>query len=215
MSQIYGDPQLDPPAASNSSMVAAHFDRSGKVITREGSMADAIAGKQFAANMGSQSTPITILGATIVDRRPQAFIRVPLNTAIIPKRISYTCLTAGASVLEFSVAACSNDVGNGTSAAATVGPVAMNTRLGSDSGLCTARQLASADVDAEENPVEYDFHTFASDVDNFAWEWTPHANGEFPILFGPATLAVYAGGTTILGWFTFTWTELASGLLIA
>ena len=214
MSQFYGDPQLDPPASSNSSMVAIHADRQGNLITKHGDLADSVAGKQFVANMGTRSAPITVLGATIVVRRPQAFIRVPLGTTIVPKRVKFTCLTSGASVSEFSVAQCSNDVGNGTSAAATVGPVNMNTRLGADSGQCTPRQLASADVDVEVNPVEYDFQTFASDADDYSWEYLPTRNGEFPVLTGPATWAVYAGGTTVLGWFVFTWTEVASGFLV-
>ena len=214
MSQFYADPQSNPPAASNSSMVAVHADRQGNLVIKHGDLAESVAGKQFAANMGTRSAPITVLGATIVVRRPQAYIRVPQGTTLIPKRVKFTCLTTGAAVSEFSVAACSNDVGNGTSAAASVGPVNMNTRLLGDSGLCTARQLASADVSVEENPIEYDFNTFASGVDDFSWEYLPTRNGEFPVLTGPATWAVYAGGTDVLGWFVFTWTEVASGLLI-
>ena len=213
MSQIYGDPQLDPPPSANSSQVAAHFDRQGNLIVVDLNENRAVAGKLFAANFGTLSTVIRLLGAGIVDRRPQAWIRVPLNTTIIPLLVEVEVELAGAAVFEMSVLQCSNDVGNGTSAAASIGPVNLNTRLGSDAGQCAARQLASADVDVEVNAVELQMQTYASGVDNVRFRYNPRDSGIVSVLHGPATLALYGGGTDVDCFVKIVWMEFNSALI--
>lgn len=213
MSQMYGDPKLDPDAAANNSMVAAHFDRAGNIIVTDVNESRAVAGKIYAANMGTLSAAIRLLGATIVDRRPQAWIRVPLGTTIIPLLVEVDIFATGAAVFELSVLQCSNDVGEGTSAAASVGPVNLNTRLGSDAGLCTPRQLASADVAVEENPVELAHKTYASGVENLTFTYNPKEKGIVSVLHGPATFALYGGGTTVDAFIKMIWMEVDSSFV--
>ena len=193
--------------------MAAHFDRQGNLIVVDLNENRAIAGKLFAANFGTLSAVIRLLGTGIVDRRPQAWIRVPQGTTIIPLLVEVEVELAGAAVFELSVLQCSNDVGEGTSAAATVGPVNLNTRLGSDSGLCTPRQLASADVTAEENAVELKHQTYASGVDNARFRYNPRDSGIISVLHGPATIALYGGGTDVDVFVKIVWMEFESALI--
>src|SRR5581483_8496832 len=110
----------------------------------------AMAGKVFSANFGSVATPLTFKAQAA--NRPDAWIRVPSGTIIIPLKEDIVFETMAGTVTTVDVREAQNDIGNGTSAAATVPPQSLRTDAPSAS-LCTARQLATADTTAETNPI--------------------------------------------------------------
>lgn len=167
-------------------------------------------GRGYVATMGSVTTPLTFL--VTAANRPDAWLRVPSGTAIIPLAVETVLESAAGTATEIDVRLAQNDIGNGTSSAATAGPF----NLRSDaprSSLVTPRQLATGDTTAETNPVTLHRRCFplaqASGLGPYEDFWLPTPG---PILIGPATLEVYVAATTTqaTGFVTFCWVELPS-----
>lgn len=169
-------------------------------------------GRIYIASMGSVTTPLTFLASAA--NRPDAWIRVPSGTTILPIMVNVTLEAAAGTLNEIDVRICQNDIGNGTSSAATAGPIGARTDAVLTSN-CTARQLATADTTAETNPISLLRRTYAR-ADEAGIEWrglaATRAELSYPVLVGPATLEVFIAATTTqaTGFVVMTWAELPS-----
>ncbi len=194
------------------SPIGARGLRDGSLVTADYLEALAAEGRIFTANMGSVTTPLTFL--ITAANRPDAWIRVPSATAILPLKATVVLESMAGTATEIDVRIAQNDIGNGTSSAATVGPLSHR----SDSPItsnCTARQLATADTTAETNPLSVYRKTFirADDAGSDAKgaEITREMMG-FPVLIGGASWEVFIAATTTqaTGFVIMTWAELPS-----
>lgn len=173
----------------------------------------AMQGRIFSANMGTVTTPLTFL--VTAANRPDAWIRVPSGTAILPIKLNVVLESAAGTVTEIDVRIAQNDIGNGTSSAADV--LARSHRTDAPiSSLCTARQLATGDTTAETNPLSIYRRTYAradeAGIDYRGIEVTRELMG-YPVLVGAATWEVFiaATSTQATGYVVMTWAELPSG----
>lgn len=152
------------------------------------------AGRVFVVNCGTVTTPLTFLATAA--NRPDWVIRVPSGTTIRPLLVETVLESAAGTATEIDIRQAQNDLGNGTSSAASVGPI----NLRSDvpySSLCTARQLYTADATAETNPVSLHRRCFplaqATGLIPYEDFWVPVVS---PTLVGPASLEGYIAATT-------------------
>lgn len=186
--------------------------RDGALFVADWMEALALEGRAFSANMGSVTTPLTFL--VTAANRPDAWIRVPDGTMIVPTHCVVVLEAFAGTVTEIDVRIAQNDIGNGTSSAADVGPRALRTDAPITSN-CVARQLATVDTTAETNPLS-------------VWRRTmPTANAAgndlagsvsisremmgYPVLVGPSTWEVFVAATTTqaTGFVIFHWLEFA------
>lgn len=172
----------------------------------------ATAGRLFGAEMGTVTTPLTFLASAA--NRPDAWIRVPSGTAIIPVYAGVTLESAAGTVTEIDVRICRNDIGNGTSSAASVGPLALRTDAPNGAGNCTARQLATADTTAETSPLSIYRRTYAR-ADEAGIDWRgieKDFRGKAPLLIGAATWEIFVAATTTqaTGFVLMQWVETPS-----
>lgn len=170
----------------------------------------AMQGRIFSANMGTVTTPLTFL--VTAANRPDAWIRVPSGTAILPIKCNVVLEAAAGTVTEIDVRIAQNDIGNGTSSAADVAARTHRTDAPIAS-VCTARQLATADTTAETNALSIYRRTYAR-ADEAGIDWrgidvTRELMG-YPLLIGAATWEVYiaASSTQATGYVVMTWAEV-------
>ena len=172
--------------------------------------AHAMEGRLFGATMGSVTTPLTFL--VTAANRPDAWIRVPDGTMILPVACHIVLEDFAGTDTEMDLRIAQNDIGNGTSSAATVGPVNMRTDAPYTSN-CVARQLATGDTTAETNPMTI-WRAQASTAnaagnDAVANQHIYRADMSYPVLVGPATLELLVAATTTqaTGYVVFSWIE--------
>ena len=184
---------------------------------RDGSLSGAdwlqvllLEGRGYVANFGAVTTPLTFL--ITADKRPDAWLRVPSGVTILPLAVETVLEAAAGTATEIDIRLAHNDVGDGTSSPASVGP--MNLRSDAVGGsLVTPRQLATGDVTAETSPISLHRRTFplaqASGLTPYEDLWLPRP---CPILVGPATLEVFVAATTTqaTGFVIIRWIELPS-----
>ena len=167
-------------------------------------------GRVFTANMGTVTTPITFL--VTAANRPDAWVRVPAATTIYPISISVTMEAMAGTATEVDVRVAANDIGNGTSSAADVGPVTLRTGSGKTS-LCIPRQLATADTTAETTPISIFRKSYilanAAGEDSKGFHITREQMG-YPVLQGAATWELFLAATTTqaTGFVVMTWAEV-------
>lgn len=211
MSDIRGIPSGTPGKASDGSYVAVHTTGYGDIYTEAAMLGYGITGRLFGAHFGTLTAPLATPATTsITARMPQAFLRVPDGTAVIPLTANVIVESAGNTTQgEVSIAMCQNDVGNGsTSVAATAGPLSLNTAAPVTSN-CTPRQLATAgDVTAEVNLLELKRFSFILSAVNQDFSWAARQQYVTPILRGPATFLIYIGGNAINFFAQMQWLEL-------
>lgn len=198
--------QLAPSVVPN----VQSTDSGYKVVQgwRDGSMSTvdfiermSAAGRLMTANFGSVVTALTFL--ITAANRPDMFIRVPSGTTIIPVKLDIAFNSMAGTVTMVDSRVCLNDIGNGTSSAATVGPVNSRTdnpATGSGvAGLCIARQLATADTTAETTPFSLFRHSYIRADDAGSNEKNLHLKRDDlgrPFLVGPCTWETFVQATT-------------------
>ncbi len=204
------------PQQTEGNQVQARGLRDGSLIFSEWYESLALAGRSVAANMGSVTTPLTFL--VTAANRPDGWIRVPSGTSILPLGLTVALEAFAGTVTETDVRVCQNDIGNGTSSAATVGPQSLRGDSLFTSG-CTARQLATGDTTAETSPISVwrDSVPTASAAGNdiAGRKDITRAMMGYPILIGPATWEVYIAATTTqaTGFLVFKWLEVPTTLI--
>lgn len=213
MSDIKGQPMVKTPGRNSFDTEATKLlrtTRDGVLFTVDYFEGLAMQGRIFTANMGTVTTPLTFL--VTAANRPDAWIRVPSGTAILPIKCNVVLESAAGTVSEIDVRICSNDIGNGTSTAASVGPLS-NRSDNILASLCTARQLATVDTTAETNPISIYRRTYAradeAGIDFRGIEATRELMG-YPILVNASTWEVFIAGTgtQATGYVVMTWAEV-------
>lgn len=189
--------------------------RDGSAIMADLFDALGMEGRIFVANMGTVTTPITFL--VTAANRPDAWIRVPANTAILPILVNVSLEAAAGTDTEIDVRAANNDIGNGTSSAADIGPLSTRND-GPVTSACTARQLATGDTTAETTPrslYRYEFSVAEGTSSDFHVD-VPRSLMGYPCLVGPATWEVFiaATSTQAIGYVVMTWAEIPSSMIV-
>ena len=199
--------------ADNNTYLGARGNRTGDLFVVDYFESLALQGRIFTASMGSVTTPLTFL--ITAANRPDAWVRVPAGTTILPIKCNVVLEGATGTATEIDVRICQNDIGSGTSSAATAGPLSTRTDA-ILSALCTARQLATGDTTAETNPISVYRRTYAR-ADEAGIDWrgieVSRALMGYPYLVGPATWEVFIAGTSTqaTGFVLMTWAEIPSG----
>lgn len=195
--------------AGPSTWVGAHATPDGAAYVAPWALSLGLEGKLFGAHFGTVTTPLATPATTaIAAQRPQAWVRVPDGTLIVPLNVEITVETAGATTQgEISIAMTQNDIGNGTSSAGTSGALPMNTAALSASN-CTCRQLATGDTTAETNLLELKRFSFAASAVNQVFSWNPGHLGITPVVRGGGTLAIYIGGNAVNFFAQVQWAEV-------
>lgn len=197
---------------------AALATKDGALYTADWIQRQIVKGNGYIANMGSLSAPETLQTAVITTLRPSFWVRVPEGTTIIPIYASVTAEdTAATGNLEIALGASPIDPGNGTSSAATFGPVNLNTGKSNGSN-CTPRQDASGNCTAASDPTsnfwrEIKFEDNAqtpATAGKSHFEWEPL--GRMPVIEGPGALhmsiGAIAGAAAVIAFACAQWIEL-------
>ena len=180
--------------AGNAGRRAVEGTRDGAIFTADYKMKLALMGRILVVNAGTITTPLTwlITGAN----RPDVVLRVPTGTTIIPFTVEMVLEAAAGTATELDIRMAQNDIGIGTSSAASIGPIGMRSDVPFTSAV-VARQLYTGDATAETNPVSLHRQTWplaqASGLMPYSDYWNPTAP---PILVGPASLEVFLAATT-------------------
>ena len=213
------------PWSGSLSAVTADGNWTGHQGTRDGAafMADwmeklALMGRVFHAANGSVTTPLTFL--VTAANRPDAWVRVPSGTSILPIKVNYALEAFAGTVTEIDLRVAENDIGNGTSTAATAGPRGSRTDNPITSN-CTVRHLATADTTAETNPLSLFRRTIAAAEaagNDFAGSGviTREMMG-YPVRVGPATIELFIAATTTqaTGFVVWSWAEVPTAQLVS
>src|SRR3990167_1566815 len=192
------------------SYAALRMTPDGALYTADASLSAALEGRTFAAMQGSVTTPIATAATTaIAAQRPMAWVRVPDGTMIVPLWLSILVESTGITTQgEIAVAKTDNDVGNCTSTAGPT-PIALNSASGLVTSNCTVRRLATGDVTAETNLVEYIRFSFAASAVNQHYVWSAKETGLYLPLRGGASWLVYIGGNAVNFYITQVWAEFS------
>lgn len=210
MTDMRGYTALAPGLAGDNTWLGAHADRYGNMYDLLAEFGFSANGQLFGCHFGTVTTPLTTAATTaIVAQQPQAWVRVPDGTLIVPVGCNIVVEATGATTQgEISIAIAQNDVGNGTSAAGTSGAISLNTAVPRAS-LCTPRQLATANVTAETNLLELDRYTFAASAVNQKFVWNARTQAIVPFLRGPASFLMYLGGNATTFFAQMQWLEFS------
>ena len=189
--------QQNNSRVSDGSVVHARFLRDGTLAEIPWKWAMALEGRVFVVNFGQTSSVIT--GQTsITGGKPDMNLDVPSGTSIIPVSFTSVWTASTGTVSHQYVSVAQNITGNGTSNAATAGPLPARTD-NPISSKCTARQAYSGAGTSQTNPIEIAdfFYAFADATGNpeklFGW----YADWSAPLLLvGPASFSSYSAATT-------------------
>ena len=180
--------------AGNAVDRAIEVTRDGSLFVADYKLKLALQGRVFVVNAGTVTTPLTFL--VTAANRPDVVLRVPSGTTVMPLVVETVLEAAAGTATELDVRMASNDIGSGTSSAASVGPLNLRSD-GPVTSAVTARQLYTADATAETTPISLHRKTWplaqATGLEPYVDYWMPDVP---PILVGPASLAIYIAATT-------------------
>ena len=215
MATMQMQPAVQPVAATSEGTGAwkiVQGFREGTMSTVDFKQRMIAAGYGFGASMGSVTTPLTFL--VTAANRPDAWLRVPATRMIIPTFVGVTLESMTGTVTEIDVRITQNDIGNGTSTAATVGPINLRgDSAGLGSGLVVPRQLATGDTTAETNPLSVYRRTYIrADDAGSDWKGIEWAGNPAPFVGNQTnggTLEVFIAATTnqATGFVVMQWVE--------
>lgn len=214
MATIQMNPRVQPDAATSDSSGAYKIVqgfREGTISVVDFKQRMVAAGYGFAANMGTVTTPLTFL--VTAANRPDAWLRVPATRAIFPLFVGVTLEAMAGTATEIDIRTAQNDIGNGTSSAADVGPRNLRSDNAGIGSLVVPRQLATGDTTTETAPMSVYRRTYIrADDAGSDWkgcEWTPTPA---PLLVNASTLEVFVAATTTqaTGFVVMQWIETPS-----
>ena len=190
--------------------------RQGATITLDQLLAWAIDGRTFHAQQGDAGTLVDFAETAYDEDQPQFALRVPTGRIVIPLSLIVTFQDQAGTDTHVVWSTATNDIGNGTSTAATVS--AMRRDAPHSSG-CTARSLYTANATAATGLIE-----IARFLDPFVaaagtmkrLDWNIRTAAAIPILVGPATLQMhtFATGTAPAGFGEYVWAEFETPTLV-
>lgn len=195
-------------ATADAQFLGVRGMRDGAIVQNDWLMALMMEGRGFVANVGTLTAPITGTAGAPDNLQPDAAIRVPSGTTMIPVSIEFTGEASAGTLNELIIGVGDADLGNGTSTAATAGPTAV--RPDSPiSALCVARQEYTGNGSAYTNFYEFARWSNASEpLDVLRWA----AGSWAPVLVGPSTLYMHFAATTTgpTGYASLVWVEVPS-----
>lgn len=194
---------------SENQFVSVRGTRDGSLFTAAWAIAMGLEGRIMGCHFGTLTTPLATAATTaIVTLRPQAHVRIPDGTAIIPLSVNIIVEANGATTQgEIAIASTTVDPGDGTGAAGTQQPVSLSTNRAISSN-CTTRQLMTGDITAETGLLELKRFSFAASAVNQDFNYKPMADLVIPLLRGPAGLLVYLGGNAVSFYCSMQWIEI-------
>ena len=197
------------PSRPTSGLADLRMTPDGALYTADYGLSVGIEGRIFGCNAGGVTTPLTTAVTTaIVDATPHLWVRVPDGTVIIPLSCKLTIESSGITTQgEASILIAQNDIGSGTSTAAT-GPVSLNTAAPVVSA-CTVRNLATGAATAPTTPLELTRFSWALSTADTTFQWNVGQLGYWPIVRGPGTFAMYLGGNAVVYYAQMQWMELS------
>lgn len=202
---------------SDDAFISPRGFRDGTVVVADHLEALAQEGRVFAANNGSATTPLTFL--IVGANRPDAWLRVPTGTTCIPISCRVVLEAATGTVTEIMLRVAQNDIGNGTSTTASLGPLPTKTSAPFTANV-VCRHLATGDTTAETNPVEVYRRTYPFALATAEGHEPPgavitRADMGYPVLVGPASLSLLIDATTNqpTGFVTWIWAEVPSTVI--
>lgn len=185
------------------------LSRQGAVITQDQLLEWALAGRTFHAQQGDAGTKLDF-GKTAYDEdQPQFALKVPTGRTIIPLSLIVTLEDMAGADNHVIWSTATNDIGNGTSTAATISKMRSE---GDFESSCVARSLYTGDATAATGLIEVIrfFRPFA-DVSTgplLRADWNIRTAAAIPILVGPATLQAHIfGATKPQGYGEYVWVE--------
>jgi hypothetical protein len=189
----------------------ARMTSDGAQYMAQYAMAASIEGRLMGCHFGTLTAPLATAATTaITTLLPQAWVRIPTGTTIIPVSANVLMEVAGATTQgEISICTCTVDPGDGTGAAGTKQPISLNTSAPVTSN-CTTRQLATGNITAETGLLELKRFSFVAAAVNLDFTWNAAGNLLFPILKGPAGFLIYIGGNAVNFFAQMQWIELPS-----
>lgn len=199
MANLLMVPRVTPDAAAaDGSYKAVQGYRDGTISTTDFLQRMVMAGNAYAANAGSASTPLTCLTTWTVNR-PEFVLRNPAgSTAIIPVSLTIAREVSTGTINEWTIVQTQNDIGNGTSSAATLGPINLRSDRG-NTAVGVPRQHYTADATTATNPIELwrtgqELATAAGAFDApDPLTWNPSIK---PLLMPNSSLEIYTESTT-------------------
>lgn len=218
MATVQMNPRVQPDASTSegaSAYKVVQGFREGTISVVDFQQRMSAAGYGFVANAGAVTTPLTFL--VTAANRPDFVLRVLTGRAVIPVSVEVVLESMAGTATEIDIRSAQNDIANGTSSAATVGPINLRTDGGGISSTSVPRQLYTADATAETNPVSLARRTYVraddagSDFKGFLWA-PGRTHGPAPLLVGPASLEAFIAATTTqaTGFVVVQWIETPS-----
>ena len=190
--------QNTPSRGSASTWVAARSTPDGALYTASWLNALAIEGRVFVTNAGQSTTPLTFTAFSV--NQPIFALRVPDATVLLLAHLLVDLEDVAGTDTEIIGEFTQNDIGNGTSAAATAGPISTRTDAPVTANV-VARQLYTADATAGTNRMEFFRATYgiaegtAGRGPTFV-EWKVGDVGYSPVLVGTASVKAHVSATT-------------------
>lgn len=201
--------QQDSVAEGNP--ILAKGNRQGAQITVDQLLQWAIDGHTFHTQQGDAATCADFAETAYDEDQPQFALRVPTGRIVIPLSLVIQFQDQAGTDNHIIWSTTTNDIGNGTSTAATISSMRTDAPLTSG---CTARSLYTGNATAATGLIE-----FARWIDPFAqaatstsigtYRWSIRTATSIPILKGPATLQMHtcATGTAPAGFGEYIWAE--------
>lgn len=191
--------------------------RGGAQVVSDFLLEAALRGRTFHTQQGNAATLVDFVETAYDEDQPQFALRVPSGVTVIPVSLIVTMQDQVGTDNHVVWSTTTNDIGNGTSTAATITPMRTDAPFASQ---CTARSLYTGNATAATGLIE-----FARFVDPFAaastaprprYEWNIKDAGAIPVLVGPATLQAHIVATTDgpQGFGEYVWVEAPSSLLV-
>lgn len=207
-------PRVTPDAVSaDGGFRAVQGFREGSISTTTFLQRLVAAGYVYGATAGSATTPITAL-TTYAALRPEFVLRgADANICFIPMSMSVSFEVSTGTINEWSIMIGGGDPGNGTSSAATAGPLNLRTDKLGTTAKAVPRQHYTADETVFANPGPLEIWRSGQELATAAGAfapnpliWCPEVK---PMLMGLSGLNVFTESTTTAQQYflTFIWAE--------
>lgn len=177
--------------------IALRANRQGSLITTDTILQWVLEGRVFHTQQGNAVTPLDFAETAYDEDQPQFALRVPKATTVLPLTIDVNLQDQAGTDTHIAVSTAQNDIGNGTSTAATITPMRTDAPRASK---CFARSLYTGNASAATGLIE-----IARVLDPFAaaqghgilgFHWSVRTAAAIPLLVGPATLQWHVVATT-------------------
>jgi len=193
------------------------LSRQGAAITLDWLTQLAIDGRTFHAQQGDAVTLVNFAETAYDEDQPQFALTVPQGTTVIPLSIDINLQDAAGTDTHIVVSTTTNDIGDGTSTAATISAMRRDAPYSSQ---CSAWSLYTGNATAATGLIEIarvlDPFAAASGHGILGLHWNARNASAIPVLVGPATLQwhIVATSTAPQGFSELIFAELQTPDLV-